>query len=72
MTYQEHLMDQVFLVQLYMRYLPFCDTEIEKYRILNHVRELREGIVRIEEMTRTEKNIEMDMMKLIINSRTLK
>ena len=69
MTYQEHLMDQVFLVQLYLRYLPFCETEMEKDRILNHVRELRRIIVRIEEMTRTEKNLEMDMMKLIIKSR---
>lgn len=69
MTYQEHLMNQVFLVQLYLRYLPFCDTEKEKDRILIQVREIREDIVRIEEMTRTEKNMEMELMKLIIYSK---
>ena len=65
-------MDQVFLVQLYLKYLPFCETERQKDRILEHVRELREEIVRIEEMTRSERNTEMDIMKLIIESRTIK
>lgn len=72
MTYQQHLMDQVFLVQLYLQFLPFCESEKQKDRILEHVRELREQIVRIEEMTRSERNSEMDIMKLTIKSRTIK
>lgn len=68
MTYQQHLMSQVFLVQLYLNYLPFCGTEREKDMILGEVRHIRHDIQRIEEMTRTEKNMKMKIMKIIIES----
>lgn len=68
MTHQESLMGQVHIIQLLLEYLPTCETEAQKYRILEEVGRMRSEVSRIEEMTRTERQMDVRMMKVTIES----
>ncbi len=68
MTYQEHLMGQVYLIQLLLEYLPHCETETQKDQILDEVRTIRRRVSDIEEMTKTERQMDIKRMKVIIES----
>jgi len=57
-------MDYVDQVDLLLRYLPLCETEVDKESIMYEVRRLRHQIVRIEEMTMTERNRDVKTMKV--------
>lgn len=69
MTQQEYLMQQVYLVDLLLRYLPHCEDEEDKDKIMIEIRRMRYDIVFIEDMTRTEKQKPIKKLTLIIESR---
>lgn len=68
MTYQQHLMRQVFLIGLLLDYLPHCTSESQKDSILEEVRRMRRSISAIEEMTKTERHTKARMVRVIIES----
>lgn len=63
--FKETLVNQV---QLLVYYLPYCSEEKQKDAITYEIYRLRKRIVEIEDMTKSEKETELKMMKLEIES----
>lgn len=68
MTYQQYLMKQVDLIQLLLSYLPLCSTSDQRDAIMEEVRMIRRRVSDIEEMTKTEKQMQMPLIKVTIES----
>lgn len=66
MTRHMYSFDLANQINSLLNYLPWCENQSGKDRIMVEVRRIRNEIVKIEEMTRTEKNLKMEMMTVII------
>lgn len=68
MIHQQYLMDQVYLVDLLLNFLPFCNTEDEQFEILEEVGRIRNIITQIEELTKTERQRDLKFRIMTIES----
>lgn len=61
-------MEQVGVIDLLLRYLPFCENQEEFDKVMGEVRKLRMEAVEIEEMTKTERQKEVKIKLMTIES----
>lgn len=69
MTFQQYLLNQLYQVDLLLKFLPDCENENQSLKIMNEIRLLRKKILFIEEMTRSEKQKPLKLIKVIIESK---
>lgn len=67
MNHSELLLDKLYQLDLLLDYFPYADQSEQDVLVVEIVR-LRRGMMAIEEMTVTEKNREVRMMRLEIES----
>lgn len=68
MTFQQHLMEQVGVIDLLLRYLPFCENQEEFDKVMSEIRKLRKEVGEIEEMTKTERQKKVKFKLMTIES----
>lgn len=68
MTFQQYLVNRVDIIDRLLRYLPYCNTSMEKDSIMSELRNLRYEVSNIEEMTRTERQKEIKELIITIES----
>lgn len=68
LTFQQHLVEQVGVIDLLLRYLPFCGNQEEFDKMMEEIRRLRKEMSEIEEMTRTERQKKAKFRVMTIES----
>ena len=68
MTYQQKVMQDVILISSLLKYIPHCKNEEQENLILEEVRNMRSRVTDIEEMTRTEKQLQVKQKIMTIES----
>ena len=69
MTFQQHLMEQVSVIDQLLRYLPFCDYYYQRDMIMSEVVRIRREVMQIEEMTKTERQMDIKVRIMTIESK---
>lgn len=68
MTFQQHLTEMVSVIDGLLRYLPLCENQSQFDQVMEEVRRLRKEVSEIEEMTKTERQKDIKIKIITIES----